>query len=415
MTGRRLLHFAAFLLIPALSAVTPLIAIPAITATAGAAGWEAYALGLSVGLAAGTLIELGWPLTGPQRVAAETPGQRWATLVSSIRTRLIALAVLGPVAVGVSIVLARNAGFDYVAAAALVTLASGAAGVSGNWYFIGVGRPMRILGSDALPKAIIITVASLTLLAGAPLEVVPAGYVLAVTISPIASLLMARQDREAPARFTLADDLATIRLQLSALGGRSIAALYVALPVTLVSVFAPGAVAAFAAAERLMRMALTILLAVPNALQNWLGSADGAQQRRDRALRAIMLNASVGVVSAIGFTVVTPWVSTVLFTGTVEVAWPLAALAGTVLALVCVSRATGPLALVRYNRVRAITVSALVAAVIGVPAICLLAAHAGARGAMAGEMLAEITAICVQVAALVAAIRRDRQRDDGPS
>ena len=56
---------------PALSAVTPLIAIPAITSTAGARGWEAYALGLSIGSAACVIIELGWPLTGPQRVAAE--------------------------------------------------------------------------------------------------------------------------------------------------------------------------------------------------------------------------------------------------------------------------------------------------------------------------------------------------------
>jgi hypothetical protein len=51
---RKFFHFSAFLLIPALSAVTPLIAIPAITATSGAGGWEAYALGLSIGSAACT-------------------------------------------------------------------------------------------------------------------------------------------------------------------------------------------------------------------------------------------------------------------------------------------------------------------------------------------------------------------------
>lgn len=69
--------------------------------------------------------------------------------------------------------------------------------------------------------------------AGAPLEVVPAGYLLAATISPIASLLLARHERESAARFTFADDLRTIRLQRSAMGARSILALYIALPVTL--------------------------------------------------------------------------------------------------------------------------------------------------------------------------------------
>jgi len=410
---RRLLRFSAFLLIPAVSAVTPLIAIPAITATAGAAGWEAYALGLAVGSAACTLIELGWPLTGPQRVAAELPGHRWATLVSSVRTRLLALIVLAPLAMGLAGLLAWNVSTDNLATAVLMALASAATGLSGNWYFIGVGRPLRILSSDALPKAVFTAAASMAVLAGAPLEVVPVGYLLAATISPAASLLLARHERESPAHFTLADDLRVIRLQRSAMGARSISALYIALPVTLVAIFAPAALAAFAAAERLMRMALTILQAVPNMLQNWLGSARSPSERRHRVLRSIAMNSAIGLASCVAFTLVTPWVSNLLFSGTVQVEWQLAALAGVVLALVCVSRATGSLALVRYGRVNAITISALAAAIVGVPMICLLAAVAGAPGAFVGEILAEITAIAVQVGALVVAMERDQRPFEG--
>jgi O-antigen/teichoic acid export membrane protein len=189
---RKFFHFSAFLLIPALSAVTPLIAIPAITATSGAGGWEAYALGLSIGSAACTLVELGWPLTGPQRVAAEVPGDRWVSLVSSIRTRLLALIVLAPLATGLAVLLAWNATPEHVATTSLMALASAASGLSGNWYFIGVGRPLRILTSDALPRAVLVAAASLAVLGGAPLEVVPLGYIAAVAISPIASLLLAR-------------------------------------------------------------------------------------------------------------------------------------------------------------------------------------------------------------------------------
>lgn len=405
---RRLLRFSAFLLIPALSAITPLIAIPAVTATAGAGGWEAYALGLSIGSAACTFVELGWPLTGPQRVAAEIAGDRWATLVSSLRTRLLALAVLAPLTVAVAVLLAGSTGTEQVPTAALMALASATGGLSGNWYFIGVGRPLRILTSDTLPRVILVTAASLAVMAGAPLEMIPAGYLIAVTVSPIGSLALARHERVSAARFSLADDLRTIRRQFAALGGRSIAALYIALPVTLVGIFAPAALATFAAAERLMRMTLTLLLAVPNVLQNWLGSARTPAERRHRVIRSIVLNGAVGLVSGVAFTVLTPWVSPVLFSGTVQVGWQLAALAGVVITLVCVSRATGPLALVRYERVPAIAISAAVAAVVGLPAICLLAAAAGAAGAMVGEILAESAAIGVQVGALVPAMRRDR-------
>lgn len=404
---RRVFRLSLFLLIPAFSAVTPLIAIPAITHSYGAAGWEAYALGLSIGSAACVIIELGWPLTGPQRVAAESPGARWVTLVSSIRTRALMLVIFAPLAGVVAALLAANAGSAYPTTASLVAVAFAAAGLSGNWYFIGVGQPLRILASDTLPRAFLIVASSLAVAAGGSLELVPFALLVAAVCSPAACLLLARHERRYPARLTLQDDLRVMRQQLDAVGSRSIAALYMALPIALVGAFAPAALASFAAVDRLMRMALTILQAVPNALQNWLGSAQTPIERRHRVLRSIALNASLGVVAGGVFTFATPWASQVLFTGTVQVDWSLAALGGSVLALVCLSRATGPLALVRYQRIRTITFSAAAAAVIGVPAICILAVVAGAAGAMIGEILAETTAITVQTSALVAAMRRD--------
>lgn len=404
---RRVLRLSLFLLIPAFSAVTPLIAIPAITHSYGAAGWEAYALGLSIGSAACVIVELGWPLTGPQRVAAESPGARWVTLVSSIRTRALTLVFLAPIAGIVAALIAANTGSGYPTTACLVAVAFAAAGLSGNWYFIGIGQPLRILASDTLPRATLIVAASLAVAAGGPLELVPIALLIAAACSPAASLLLARHERQYPAHLTFRDDLGVMRQQLDAVGSRSIAALYMALPIALVGIFAPAALASFAAADRLMRMTLTILQAVPNALQNWLGSAQTSAERRHRVLRSIALNASLGVAAGGVFAFATPWVSQIVFTGAVNVDWLLAALGGTVLALVCVSRATGPLALVRYHRIRTITFSAAAAAIVGVPAICILAVVAGAAGAMIGEILAEVTAITVQTSALVIAMRRD--------
>jgi O-antigen/teichoic acid export membrane protein len=406
MAARRIIYLATFLMVPALSAVTPLIAIPAITSTAGVRGWEAYALGLSIGSAACVIVELGWPLTGPQRVAAEAPGRRWETLVASVRSRLLVLLVLGPLAVLVAVALTRLTGASYTITAALMALASAATGLSGNWYFTGVGRPLRILWSDALPRALVVTATSLAVVAGAPLQVIPAGFLIAVLFSPVASLLLARHEREGKVTLTLRDDLRIMREQFTAMSGRSVAALYAALPITLVGVFAPAALAAFAAAERLMRMALTVLQAVPNALQNWLGSAPTRAETRRRVGTVIKLNVALGVVSGIGFALLAPWVSTILFTGAVTIDPLLAAAAGGVMALVCLTRALGPLGLVRYGRVHMVTISAIVAAAVGVPAICVFAVLWGAVGATIGEIVAEATAATVQSAALARAMRR---------
>ncbi|WP_396641260.1 hypothetical protein [Microbacterium sp.] len=408
----RFLQLLAFLVIPGLSAATPLIAIPAITATAGAPGWEAYALGLSIGSAGGVIVELGWSLMGPQRVAAEAPGRRWVTLVSSVRTRLIALVVVAPVATVVAMLLAGNARSEHVATAGLMALACVAVGLSGSWYFVGTGHPLRILASEALPRTLLIIVASVAVVAGAPLVVIPASYLLAAIFSPAASLLLARRDREFAARFTLRQDFGVIREQFAAVGVRSIAALYMALPIALVGAFAPAALAMFAAAERLMRMGLTLLQAVPNVLQNWLGSARSRDERRERATRSILLCGGLGIVAGAVFTVATPVVTPLLFTGTVSVPWHVAALGGVVVFLVCVSRATGGLALVAYRRVPWLTLSTAVAAVVGLPAICLLAVVAGAPGAFLGEILAELTAITVQLWGLRSAIRAERTEDD---
>lgn len=409
---RRFLQLCAFLIIPAVSAVTPLIAIPAITATAGIGGWEAYALGLSLGSAGGVVVELGWPLTGPQRVAAERPGQRWATLVSSLRTRLLALVVVAPVVTAISVLLAINTQSEHVVTAALMALACVTVGLSGSWYFTGTGRPLRILASEALPRAVLIIAASIAVVAGAPLETIPAGYLLSAIISPVATMLLARHERESAAHYTLADDLRVMRLQSAAMGVRSIAALYMALPITLVGAVAPSALATFAAVERLMRMGLTVLQAVPNVLQNWLGSAADRHQRRHRATRSIAIMAAVGVASGVVFTVATPLVTPLLFSGTLEVGWQLAALGGVVVALVCISRASGGLALVAYRRVPALTLSTVAGAVVGLPTICLFAVLAGAAGAFAGEILAELTVITVQLLALRVVLKAERSDDD---
>lgn len=406
----RLVKLVAFLVIPGLNAVTPLIAIPAITATHGVEGWEAYALGMSIGSSAAVVVELGWPLTGPQRVAAQRGGERWATFVSSVRTRLLAFLLVAPLATIAGVLLARTAQVDEVSTTALMSLASVSVGLSGNWYFIGTSRPMRILGSEALPRALLITAGSVAVLAGARLETVPLFYLLSAIFSLVAGTLIARADRESRVRFTLAEDWRVIRSQFAAMGVRTAGALYTALPITLVGVFAPSALAAFAAVERLMRMWLSLLQAVPNMLQNWLGSAAGPDERRYRATRSILISGGVGVFAGALLAVGMPLIAPLLFQGAVDVPWSLAVLSSIVVVLVCISRASGALALVAYRRVPALTISTSIGAVVGVSTISILAAIGGAAGAFVGEIIAGVVVAAIELLVLRAAIRSERVR-----
>ncbi|WFR68066.1 hypothetical protein P9139_06980 [Curtobacterium flaccumfaciens] len=75
------------------------------TAQFGAKGWTAMALALSVGGAAAIIAELGWGVTGPQRLGRE-PDRAGRLFADSLASRLVAVTVLLPVAVLVTVLLA---------------------------------------------------------------------------------------------------------------------------------------------------------------------------------------------------------------------------------------------------------------------------------------------------------------------
>ena len=65
-----------YVLVPAMGALIPLLAVPVVTGTFGATAFAALAIGQSVGAAAAVVVDLGWSLNGPQAVARSGPGAR---------------------------------------------------------------------------------------------------------------------------------------------------------------------------------------------------------------------------------------------------------------------------------------------------------------------------------------------------
>ncbi|MBX0300979.1 hypothetical protein K2F54_13460 [Cryobacterium sp. 1639] len=390
-----------FIVVPMLGAISPLIALPAITANFGAVAWGAIAIGQSIGMACAVVVELGWSLNGPQRVARSSPKNRNQTLAAALLTKALIFMPMALIAFVAAYMLAPTFKIE----AAVVAMGSAAVGMSSTWYFIGTRRPGWILTIESLPKLVAVGLAALAMSLGAPLY----SYALAVLapslLAPWLTVLATRLRLSDFRRYRPSRVLRVIQFQSLALSARAVSAVYIALPITLVGIAAPAAVPVFAAAERLQRMALTLLQSIPNFMQGWVGSANSASARLDRARKAIVINAAFGVVSGLVFALAAPRVAHIVFSGVIEIPLELSSLSGVLIFIVCTSRATGNIALVALNKVRVIMISAMAGALVGVPAIFLLSARYGPEGALIGELIAEGTVLVIQLVVTLRARR----------
>lgn len=385
-----------FALFPMLGAATPLLALPSIAQEYGARGWAAIAVGQSVGAAASVAIELGWGLTGPQEAASATRGEPRSLLAVSIASRLSVALVALPLCALVVV------GLDpaYLLAATLAATATALSGMTANWFFVGLGMPMSIFWSDALPRllSVLVGVAALTF-GDAPLAVYSAFLVLGYMASPVIAVSMVRPSR---ASFWHAGEIGrVVRRQRVALAGRGLSALYIGLPVAMVQVWAPHAVPQFAATERLMRMGLMILQSVPYSLQRTVGrtSLRGGSTFGLVTRRVLLVQATTGLLGGAVCALALPAAVDLLLAGRVSVSTTAASLAGLIVLFTSVTRGTGMI-LVARKRVRWVTTSAGTAALVALPLLGVFAVAWGAEGALLALVLAEAAALLVQVLGL---------------
>ena len=381
-----------------LSLVSPLLAFPAITSEFGASGWAAVAIGQSFGSTAAIVVELGWGLNGPQRVSRMGSAGRRRVFTLALRSKLFALVPLAIIA-GVAAYLVSP---DHLLEAALTAVGATAFGLSPAWFFIGNGSPLQLLTIDAVPRLVGVALSAVLMLVGVGLFVYPVvGLILPSVLSPVfaaAKVRVRRPDWRFARRIGNAH---VLKSQWHAVVARSTSSLYISLPVGIVAVVAPQALVVFSAADRLQRMYLSVLSAVPNALQGWVGKPNSRGGRMARASRAIVLNAGFGLVVGLLFALAAPLASQIVFSGVATVPFEISVLCGVLIAIVCTSRATGNLGLVAARRIGYITVSAIVGSAIGLPAILVLSSQLGARGALIGAIMAETAVLTVQVFGLL--------------
>lgn len=388
---RRSRSLLLFMIIPGAASISPLLTYPALTASFGAQGFAAIAIGQSVGLTTAVVCDLGWAVIGPQMAAR---GERISEIHrASIATRLLVLALGVPVAAVAAYYLAQ----DFRIASAATAISMSLSALSPIWLLTGLNKPGLILTIDSMPRILLNGVAAAVLWAGGPLVVFALANGACVLISlPLASKL--GRFGVWPSRSDFHAAPALIREHLALTAGRSVTVVYTTLLTAVTSALAPGAVALYAGTDRILRMGLSVLAGFPSRLQSWLGFAEGAELRR-RIRLVILANTALGVAAAVIFVAAVGPASRILFRDVIAIPLPTALIGGGIALSVCASRGLG-LCLVAARRPNAIARAGGFAAAVGIVAAVSAIPVWGANGGLTAALTAELVGILVQALAL---------------
>lgn len=399
-----------YLAVPLLAAVSPLLALPAITATHGEQAWAAIALGQSLGATAGVVAELGWGMSGTQRAARQAARNR---------ARLFALTLVTKGMVGVPVIGAAAAAAAVLAPAhpleaALVACAAGIAMFAGGWVFIGTMRPRLFLLTEVLPRAVLVAASAIVIAAGGPLLAYAVALLAAAVSAPVAGAIVLGMRPADLLRMSWRRCLRVQRFQLAALSTNVFSSLYISLGVTVATLGSPHSTLLYASVDRLLRMTQQVMAAPNSLLKGWVGRVVDPARRVERAVRAVRLAALGGVVAGCAFALGSPVAAHLVFSGTVTVPPVAALLGGLSIAVICTSMASGFVLLVALGRMEAVARSAAAGALVGIPLILVGSATGGGVGALAGQLAAETVVLAYQLAAAARELQRRRVRATGP-
>lgn len=373
-----------------MGAITPLLALPAISLRLGPDGWTAIAMAQAIGGFGLVVGELGWGIVGPQRVAAGTDSSRLRILRQSFASQLgptLLLAVPSAVIAGVIAP-------QFAVESAVIALGTVLQALNPTWYFIGLGRPYMALWTVSVPRLILVAAAAVLVLFD--LGLVP--YAIAIALmSPLSVLItfLVCGTGSIPRTRDFKDSRFVLKSQWILILGRSVSAAYTSMPAAIVGSVRPEVTALFAANDRIARMGLSVLTGVPSRFQNWIGSAVGTLHDR-RVKSSIYLNLLLGLVAGIGFITLSPLACSILFAGTLTLDPELRIFGGCLVLCICFSRGLG-LALVAGGRANAISYSIFPAAILAILTIGPFTNRWGAEGATASIVAAELLAILVQL------------------
>jgi O-antigen/teichoic acid export membrane protein len=383
---------SSFLGLPLISLLGSLALIPVIASVGGAPGWAAVAVGQALGGGAATVLQYGWGFSGPTRLVPLSAVNRGRLLWVSMLSRLIVGAVLFPAAAAVAAVLAP-AGFRTLAALTAVAVAT--VGLSALWFFVGTGRPGQAARYETVPRLLVLLVAAgVVLLTQNPIcypVLFLAGQ--ALTIGHLTSRLgVVSLGRE-----TWAAAVGVLREQRAAAASDVVFAVMLAVPTSILAAVAPGAVATFAAGERVQTLAKSGIQPLFNAFQGWVSEAPADAAARMRL--AVGATTACGVLGGAAFAIGLPLLDGLLFAGEVSVGYGVSVFFGLSLALYALTSAINFTVLAPAGLTRIIFRSTAVAGLVVVVGTSVLPHVFGAVGGAAAVAAAQAAALAVQLPA----------------
>jgi len=375
--------------VSALSAISPLIALPLITRAAGPSGFAEIAIGQALGTLAATLIAFGWAVRGPVEAARSSHPERVfrASLVVRGANSLVALPL-------VAVLAALASHSDDHALSIVSALAFALQGLSLSWYAVGVGRPALTLLFDALPRIVLNLVGAALALATGQALVYPVVLLVGTfTAFVAASWLIGLRERFS-VRLALVDAAASYRRGWRTATAAALLTFSETAPLSALGVASSPAAVGFAPFDRVLKYGYIGVYMITSSFQGWVSSASGDLARR-RMRRAVGIHIVLGLVLGALFAGVVPWATPVVLGPGFAVAPLTAVFGGVALAAMTVATALGMCVVLPAGRDDAYLATVGVGAVLVVPATLVGAAVGGVTGAAAGVALVQLAVLTI--------------------
>ncbi|WP_415856287.1 lipopolysaccharide biosynthesis protein [Sinomonas sp. G460-2] len=381
-----------------ISGVAGVTIIPFIIVLAGTEGWSAVAIGQACGTAAAVFSGYGWAVTGPSSVAKIPSRERAEYFAESFFVRAVILIVV--VAVPTSVAAAISP--QHHDAAALVAAALTFYGVGGTWFFVGSGNPTALLICDTAPKVLsnavglvlLLLLDSLTAYAVAQLAFALVSVTLTVWVicgDRTATLLKGQRFSAIPSR---------LREHVHGLTVAMLSAAYLSLPVVLVAVLNPPALAAYSVAEKLLRGANAAQQPFMQTIQGWIPATSSSTELAGRIRRGLGLSAALAVLGGGAMALLGPIVGRILGADRVAVGYDISPAIGVALAMTVLSQCAGIACLMALRQGAVVASSAFAGCVAALALVLAWTGPFGARGAMYGVALGEVFVTVIQLGAL---------------
>ncbi len=388
--GRRVALFAANM---SVFAILPFVVLPVTVHVAGSATWALVAVGQALGNVAAIAVTFGWEVCGPAMVAQLSDHERKTTYAKSLSARLW-LAV--PATAGLGAISWSTSEWPLVVfLSAMTTLL--AVGLGSSWFYIGVGDPGSLMRYDTLPFAVAVALgATLSLCFTSITYLLVSQSLGAVYTVLVPAVVILRGRGLTSADFHPRTVIGSLREHASAAGAAATGGLYTSLPIPLLAVVDPAAVAAFAAADRVQKLTLSLARPVVQALQGWV-PAGANHELNTRISRGMKVAAAVAVGAGAILAALTAPVVSLSTGGDIQVSAGLAICVGFAAAAIIASQVIGLACLSSLGLFGQVLKSTLVGAVTGLTLVALAGWQAGATEAWAALAAAESLVLVYQL------------------